>query len=529
MSNLNSPVAGSLIKLSLRPLAHKILLCPVMYVPSTTFLCHMSNCKTQVYRFVQLMALQTPLNLRPGQILLHGFAQPNQLDPHPSLHPDYPQPDSDWHRDPQQQPVMNHGHSQYIQSGLPTSESRRLVERPVYPQKAPLVLHSEASLRNLPTMASASSSTDILPARPKTPSLSADNLDKDDTGFTIGMAMMSFGQNNLDTTTGSATFVGVGGEPNSPVPIKIGPHEPADPNEDNPPPYASDFPTDSIVGSLLFEHRPRELPPIDWNHMEDSLSVMPQFQSFPDQAHSSQFVPDPDPAPASSSRHTYWHPQHSQVIHPQPYVRPNRRDVQPSTPQQNVVISNPGLNRSSTYTPGFSGSSTNHHIPAPASLKPISGTLLPSSLRDKESDNRSVQQSVITNSNVSSRSQAGNPRKNRYLPKHLVMPAPLQPMIQNQATMQQVRFDPQVNVICSLAQAPSPFHAKTSTSNPQLHQAQETQSNGKLRKRSSLFGRTKEPPQPPVTTVSFSANIVPTDRHARGVEKVHKKVLNKKK
>jgi len=109
------------------------------------------------------------------------------------------------------------------------------------------------------------------------------------------------------------------------------------------------------------------------------------------------------------------------------------------------------------------------------------------------------------------------------------MPAPLQPMIQNQATMQQVRFDPQVNVICSLAQAPSPFHAKTSTSNPQLHQAQETQSNGKLRKRSSLFGRTKEPPQPPVTTVSFSANIVPTDRHARGVEKVHKKVLNKKK
>jgi len=106
------------------------------------------------------------------------------------------------------------------------------------------------------------------------------------------------------------------------------------------------------------------------------------------------------------------------------------------------------------------------------------------------------------------------------------MPAPLQPMLQNQATMQQVRFDPQVNVICPLAQAPSPFHAKASTSNLQL---QETQSNGKLRKRSSLFGRIKEPPQPPVTTVSFSANIVPTDRHARGVEKVHKKVLNKKK
>jgi len=109
------------------------------------------------------------------------------------------------------------------------------------------------------------------------------------------------------------------------------------------------------------------------------------------------------------------------------------------------------------------------------------------------------------------------------------MPAPLQPMIQNQATMQQVRFDPQVNVISPLAQAPSPFHAKASTSNLQLHQAQEAQSNGKLRKRSSLFGRIKEPPQPPVTTVSFSANIVPTDRHARGVEKVHKKVLNKKK
>ena len=527
MSNLNSPVAGSLIKLSLRPLAHKILLCPVMYVPSTTFLCHISNCKTQVYRFVQLMALQTPLNLRPGQILLHGFVQPTQSDPHPSLHPGYPQPDPDWHRDPQQQPVMNHDHSQYIQSGLPTSEPRRLVERPVYPQKAPLVLHSETSLHNLPTMASASSSTDIPPTRPKTPSLSADKDDKDDTGFAIGMAMMSFGQNNLDTTADSATFVGIGGELNSPVPIKIGLHEPADPNEDNPPPYASDFPTDSIVGSLLFEHRPRKLPPVDWNHMEDSLSVMPQFQSFPDQVHSSQFVPDPDPVPSASlSRHTHWHPQPSQVIHPQSCVRSNRRDIQPSPPHQNVIASNPGLNRSSTYTPGFSGSSTTHHIPVPTSLKPISGTLLPSSLRDKESDNRSVQQSVITNSNVSSRSQEGNPRKNRYLPKHLVMPAPLQPMLQNQATMQQVRFDPQVNVICPLAQAPSPFHAKASTSNLQL---QETQSNGKLRKRSSLFGRIKEPPQPPVTTVSFSANIVPTDRHARGVEKVHKKVLNKKK
>ena len=52
--------------------------------------------------------------------------------------------------------------TQYIQSGLPTSESRRLEERPVYPQKAPLVLlHSEASLHNLPTMASTSSSTDV--------------------------------------------------------------------------------------------------------------------------------------------------------------------------------------------------------------------------------------------------------------------------------------------------------------------------------------------------------------------------------
>ena len=82
VSNLNSPVAGSLIKLSLRPLAHKILLCPVMCVPSTTFLCHTSNCKMQVYRFVQLMALQTLLNLRPDQILLHVFVQPTQLDPH---------------------------------------------------------------------------------------------------------------------------------------------------------------------------------------------------------------------------------------------------------------------------------------------------------------------------------------------------------------------------------------------------------------------------------------------------------------
>ena len=82
VSNLNSPVTGSLIKLSLRPLAHKILLCLVMCVPSTTFLCHTSNCQMQVYRFVQLMALQTPLNLRPDQILLHGFVQPTQLDPH---------------------------------------------------------------------------------------------------------------------------------------------------------------------------------------------------------------------------------------------------------------------------------------------------------------------------------------------------------------------------------------------------------------------------------------------------------------
>lgn len=493
-----------------------------MCVPSTTFLCPMFNRKTQVYRFVQLMALQTSLNLRPGQILLHGFVQSTQLYPHPPSHPDH-------QHNPQQQPVMNHNHSQYIQSGLPTSESRRLVERPVCPQKASLVLHSEASLRNLSTMASVSSSTDIPPTRLKTPSLSTDNSDKGDTGFAIGMAMMSFGQNNLDTTTDSVTFVGIGGEPNSPVPIKIGLHELADTNEDNPPPYVSDFPTTStsqIVGSLLFEHRSQELPSVDWNHMEDSPSAIPQLQSFPDQVHSSQFVPDPDPAfPASLSRHTYCHLQPSQIIYPQSCVRSN---VQPSPLKQNVVVSNPGLHRSSTYTQGFSGSSTNHYIPVTASPKSVSGTLLPSSSCVKESDNRSVQQSVITNTNVSSRSQAGNPRRNRYLPKHLVMPAPLQPMIQNQAIMQQVRFDPQVNVICPLAQAPSPFHAKASTSNPQLHRAQEAQFNGKLRKRPSLFGRIKESPPSPVTTVSFSANIVPSDKRARGIEKVHKKVLNKK-
>ena len=489
------------------------------------------------------MALQTSLNLRPGQILPHGFAQTlesTQSYPHPFLHPDYPQPDSDWHCDwvyPQQK--SNRNHSRHVndstQAGPPTSESRSLLERPIHPQKAPLVLHSEGSLYDFPTMASASSSTDMPQTRQRTPSPTAatDNSDEDDTGFAIGMALMSVGQNNSDTAADSATFVGIGGESNSPVPIKIGLHEPTGTNEDSPPPYAPDFlqtSTSQIAGSLLSEQEPTS---VGWNHMEESWdtpSDMPQFRPFSDQVHSSYFVANSDPAsPTSLSRHTSWHPWPSQVTPPQPYARFNVQP--PPPPQQYVDASNSGLNRSPTYTLGFSGSSPDRRIPVPASLKSIDRTRSHSGLRGRESDKRSVQQSVMTNSNVSGRSQGGNPRRNRYLPKHLVMPAPLQPMMQNQVTTQQVRFDSQVNVIYPLAQAPSSFHAKVSTSNTQRHRAQEipiAQSNGKLCKRSSLFGRIKESPQPPVTAESFSANIVTAHRHARGAEKVHRKVLKKK-
>ncbi|KAF5352782.1 hypothetical protein D9756_006041 [Leucocoprinus leucothites] len=518
-----------------------------------------------VYRNAQIMALQMSLNLRPGQILPReggSYPEPTQPYPHPYPHP-YPQSQPEpypsmHHAQPQPKRESSRHHNHHTrhahpEPSPPIPEYRSPLDHPAYTQKVPSVLRTDGSLRNFPMMASASSLTESPPTRQRTPSpiATANNSNADgDAGLAIGMALMGTGHNLSHVTSDAATAVGTESEQSSPVPIKIVLREPTEVDEPNPPPYAPDPPQSSILQmESLIRHESRSQEPTlaEGSHMGklwNTPSDMPQPQPFAGQVSSPQFVPVPTPAPtASTSRHASWHPQPAQAFLSQSYVGPRQHDIHhlQLTPSQQLAA-NPSLSRSSTYHPGFSGPSTDRQTLA-ASLKSDGRSQAYSSsasLRDRESDTRSVQQSIMTTSNTSNRSYGENPRRNRYLPKRLVMPAPLQPTMQNQAMpmTHQVRFEPQANVIYAPPQVPSPpkgFAKRSSTFTPQPPRAQEipiTHSNGKLRKRSSLFGgmeSSKQPPQPPVAAVSFSANIVSADKHARGVEKPHKKVLSKRK
>ncbi|KXN86777.1 hypothetical protein AN958_09658 [Leucoagaricus sp. SymC.cos] len=481
-----------------------------------------------VYANAQLMALQKgSLNLKPGQILPHR---------HHDHHPRHAHPKPD---------VSAH-------------EPRTSLERPAHTQKVPSVLRAD-SLGNYPASASvsASSLTDSPPTQRRTPSPAAATACSDeagDAGLAIGLALMGNGQNDSSATSDSVTVVGI--EADSPTPIKIVLKEPTEVDEPSPPPYQPDPPqasTSRVDIPVVNDYWSPEPMVVEGNHLGpvwESPSNM--HQQLPPQMPMPQFTPTPVPIPASQSssslsRHASWQAQPVQVSS-QLNSRPSRQEIyslQPPPRQQ--PVNNSGLSRSSTYAPGFSGPQSDRLMLA-SSLK--AGTGVPPSssslsLRDRESDVRSVQQSIMTTSNASNRSYGENPPRNRYLPKRLVMPAPLQPTMQNQAaTTHQVRFDPQANpIISNYSRDPSPPKSRRSSLAPQAPRAQEismVQSNGKLRKGISLIGGLKsskegkeqtQPPPPaplPVSSVSFSANIVSADRHARGAEKVHKKVLSKR-
>lgn len=417
----------------------------------------------------------------------------------------------------------------------------------------PSVLQAN-SLSNHPGTEPINSLTDPPPKRSRTPSPIAATTHSDDddsdAGLAIGMALMGAGHNSSHTNDASATVTNseVGSSPN----IKFMLREPSDVDEPSPPPYMFEQPDPSPSRVQQHVDVNRSLGPAAGvnNYREEVWEEPPvniPQQPFPTREPMLRPAPVPVPVPVHTpplSRHTSWHPQPPQPPPPQIYSRPSRQEIQSlqpqPLPQQRIVTANnPGLSRSSTYAPGSSGSYPDRSALA-SLLKAGGGTppsSTPSSLHDRESDARSVQQSIMTTSNASgasSRSQGGeNPRRNRYLPKRLVMPTPLQPAIQNQVATHQVRFDPQANSVYS--RDPSPSKGKRSSLVPQQSRAQDipmAPSNGKLRKRVSLIGGLKTSTKeqaPPVAAVSFSANIVTADRTARGVEKPHKKVLSKRK
>lgn len=398
------------------------------------------------------------------------------------------------------------------------------------------------SLGKYPGM-DAVSLTDSKPTRRRTPSPTAATThsgEDDDAGLAIGMALMGAGQNDSHASSDTGATVVASETDSSPrSSVKIVLREPTD--EPSPPSSVHNQPSSSPSRTQVpHEYRSQEPAMMQNHHRGEAWDAPPASMTHPEpipQGPMSQFVPAPAPVP-SPSRHTSWHLHPGQAPPPQQYSRSSRHEIyslQPQPLQQRVAPVNPGLSRSSTYALGSSGPYTDRSMLA-SSLKAGGGTPPSSStpsLRDRESDTRSVQQSIMTTSNASSRSQGGeNPRRNRYLPKRLVMPAPLQPTLQNQATTHQIRFDPQANAVYPRNPSPPKVKPSSLAPPPRAQDIPMAPSNGKLRKRISLIGGlkpSKEPPAPPVAAVSFSANIVSADRNARGAERAHKKVLSKRK
>ncbi|KAF9448176.1 hypothetical protein P691DRAFT_65727 [Macrolepiota fuliginosa MF-IS2] len=493
-----------------------------------------------VYRNAQIIALQKgTLGLKPGQILLRDSAtNPETPYAYPHPHSSQLQPQPSRHHD-------HHIRHAYPQPGAPMHDPRTLLERPMPTQMGPSA-PQRGSPGNYSDM-DAVPPIDPTHTRRRTPSPTAATThsdEDDDAGLAIGMALMGGNQNHSHASTDTTTTVVASDSDSSPRHSvqKILLREPTD--EPSPPYTAHDNHNASPSRThVLHDYRPQGPAVMQNNYRgevwETPPITMPRPGPIPPQEPIPQFVPVPAPIPTpSQSRHASWHPQPAQSP-PQQYSRPSRQDIysfQPQPSQQRVVPANPGLSRSSTYAPGSLNPYADRSALA-TSLKAGGGTPPSSStpsLRGRETDTRSVQQSVMTMSNASSRSQGGeNPRRNRFLPKRLIMPAPLQPALQNQATIHQVRFDPQANSVYA-PRDPSPPKIKHSSLAPppraqDIHMAP---SNGKLRKRMSLVGgmkSSKEPSAPPVAAVSFSANIVSADRHARGAERVQKKVLSKRK
>lgn len=470
--------------------------------------------------------------------------------PHSQTHTHHNRHD-DHYNQAQSQPSRHH-HT-HAQPGAATHEPRRSLERHVPTQMAPSV-PQPGPLGNYPGIDNPPPSNPTH-SRQRTPSPSAatTHSDEDDAGLAIGMALMAGGQDNSYTASNSTTTaISSSSETNSSPRSSIVKIIPSDYSSDgpSPPPSFHELPEPSSSRTEPEPHRANERrsqgrPPSGQYQREDvpeaPITREPVREPIPQQ----EFTVQPNQTPVSDLPHPHpyhpsQHPQPPQSLSPYQYLRPPRQEIyslQPQLTQQHPTPVNPGLSRSSTYAPSSSGQ-YNDRVALASTLKTSGGTP-PSfstlSLRGRDSDNRSVQQSLMTMSNTSSRSQGGeNPRRHRYIPKHLIMPTPLQPTMQNQAMPQRVQFVPQTNPVYS-SREPSQSKAKHVSLPPGATRAQNipmAPANGKLRKRISLMTAIKSSPKevpPPVAAVSFSANIVSADKAARGSEKANRKVLNKRK
>lgn len=243
--------------------------------------------------------------------------------------------------------------------------------------------------------------------------------------------------------------------------------------------------------------------------------------------HETTQLPTRMPSAASLSRSGTWQPQSVQRPPLQPHPDSSKREVllEPPPMQERVTPPDPRLHRASTYALSSPAAHSNRSLLASSLQR---GENIP-----RSSDARSVQQSIVTTSNGSRMTGSSQGRedyrRNRYLPKHLVMPTPLQPALQNRAVVEQGRLDPWAGPAHSLDPSLSKRRSALVTSPiPRAESIPVAPSGGKLRKRMSILGEKKEQASS-VAAVSFLANIVTSDKNGSRVEKQRRNVLNKKK
>lgn len=467
------------------------------------------------------------LNLKPGQVL------PRKLIPRAEIsHYPYPQPDSPPQRDRHYDHHPRHTHAQ---SGKPIRDGRPPLE-----QSGPIPRFSSVPEANLSRTRPSSSITDSPSnnqGQTPSPTPTFIQYENQDSGFAIGMAMVSADENISHPTNGT-TITENNPESGSStnMPTKNVVNEPSiDGKTHSPPPYTFEPPN-------LLSNETRYMRTDD-SHTPGAAATKPsergQFVHMPQPSfpETTQLLPRM-PSTSSLSRSGTWHPQAVQIPPPPPHSDPSRREVHSLGPpplQERITPADPRLHRASTYALNSSGARTDR-LALASSLQRDESVLRSSGspgLRDRESDARSVQQSNVTMSNASrmtGSSQAREDyRRNRYLPKQLVMPTPLQPALQNQAAVQQARFDPRAGPVHARDSSPSKRRSTLVTSPiPRAEDIPVAASGGKLRKRMSLLGGKKEQASP-VAAVSFLANIVTSDKNDRGAEKPRKNVLNKRK
>lgn len=341
--------------------------------------------------------------------------------------------------------------------------------------------------------------------------------DNQDSGFAIGIAMISPDENTLHPTN-VTTIVEHSSETNSSTSRAALKKPSIDKSKPSPPPYSFEPPY-----PLSNETRYTRT---DESHTQGVVTG-PSNRGQAFNIHENTQLPARMPSTSSLPRSGISQPQPIQMS-PQPHSGPSRREVhslEPPPLQERATPPDPRLHRASTYALGPSGTHTDRSVFASSLQR---GESIP-----RSSDARSVQQSLVTTSNASRMTGSSQTRedyrRNPYLPKHLVMPTPLQPALQSQAAVERIRLDPRASPIHPRDSSPSKRRSTLVTSPiPRAENIPVAPSGGKLRKRMSLLGGKKEQASP-VAAVSFLANIVTSDKNDSGAEKQRKNVLNKRK